>query len=81
MLQAARSGKQNIIEVFAASITSSKTEIRLVNVAKASLQELLADYEDYLKTRHHRQWEECSAEWNACAVWAGCTMMLLFSCK
>ena len=62
MLQAARSGKQNIIEGCAAGITSSKTEIKLVNVAKASLQELLEDYEDYLKTRNQRQWEEDSPE-------------------
>ena len=44
MVQAARSGKQNIIEGSAASATSSKTEIKLLNVAKASLQELLEDY-------------------------------------
>lgn len=62
MIQAARSGKQNIIEGCAASSTSAKTEIKLVNVAKASLQELLEDYEDYLKTRGHRQWEENSVE-------------------
>ena len=62
MVQAARSGKQNIIEGCAASATSSKTEIKLVNVAKASLQELLEDYIDYLRTRGHRQWEEGSAE-------------------
>ncbi|MBP5680862.1 MAG: four helix bundle suffix domain-containing protein [Bacteroidales bacterium] len=62
MLQAARSGKQNIIEGSAASSTSAKTEIKLVNVAKASLQELLEDFEDYLKTRGHRQWEEGSVE-------------------
>ena len=62
MIQAARSGKQNIIEGSAASTTSAKTEIKLVNVAKASLQELLEDYEDYLKTRNHRQWEEDSVE-------------------
>ena len=48
MVQAARSGKQNIIEGCAASATSAKTEIKLVNVAKASLQELLEDYIDYL---------------------------------
>ncbi len=65
MLQAARSGKQNIIEGTAASSTSAKTEIKLVNVAKASLQELLEDYEDYLKTRGLRQWEEDSDELNA----------------
>lgn len=62
MTQAARSGKQNIIEGCAASATSAKTEIRLLNVAKASLQELLEDYEDYLKTRNHRQWEKGSVE-------------------
>lgn len=62
MIQAAQSGKQNIIEGCAASSTSAKTEIKLVNVAKASLQELLEDYEDYLKTRCHRQWEEDSVE-------------------
>lgn len=65
MIQAARSGKQNIIEGCAASATSAKTEIRLVNVAKASLRELLEDYEDYLKTRHCRQWEKDSEEYEA----------------
>lgn len=65
MIQAARSGKQNIIEGCAASSTSAKTEIKLINVAKASLKELLEDYEDYLKTRHHRQWEKGSKEYEA----------------
>ncbi len=65
MVQEARSGKQNIIEGCAASATSSKTEIKLVNVAKASLQELLEDYIDYLRTRGQRQWEEGSVEWEA----------------
>ena len=65
MIQAARSGKQNIIEGCAASSTSAKTEIKLVNVAKASLQELLEDYEDFLKTRGFRQWEEDSVELQA----------------
>ena len=63
MVQAARSGKQNIIEGCAASSTSAKTEIKLVNVAKASLKELLEDFEDYLKTRNARQWEKGSAEY------------------
>ena len=62
MVQAARSGKQNIVEGCMASATSAKTEIKLLNVAKASLQELLEDYEDYLKTRGHRQWEDGSVE-------------------
>lgn len=65
MVQAARSGKQNIIEGCAASTTSAKTEIKLINVAKASLQELLEDYEDYLKTRKFRQWEKSSHEYEA----------------
>lgn len=62
MVQAARSGKQNIVEGCAASATSKETEIKLINVAKASLQELLIDYEDYLRTRNHRQWENNSIE-------------------
>lgn len=65
MVQAARSGKQNIIEGCAASSTSAKTEIKLVNVAKASLQELLEDYYDYLRTRNLKKWEESSVEWQA----------------
>ena len=51
MLQAARSGKQNIVEGREAATTSRQTEIKLYNVARASLQELLQDYEDYLRTR------------------------------
>ncbi len=62
MVQAARSGKQNIVEGCAASATSKETEIKLVNVAKASLHELLIDYEDYLRTREYRQWEIDSVE-------------------
>ncbi|MDL2256702.1 four helix bundle suffix domain-containing protein [Bacteroidales bacterium OttesenSCG-928-I14] len=62
MIQAARSGKQNIAEGSAASSTSKEMEIKLINVAKASLQELLVDYEDYLRTRQHRQWEDNSIE-------------------
>lgn len=56
MIQAARSGKQNIAEGSAASTTSRETEIKLTNVAKASLEELLIDYEDYLKVRRLEQW-------------------------
>ena len=62
MVQAARSGKQNIVEGCMASSTSAKTEIKLLNVAKASLHELHEDFEDYLKTHTHRQWEKGSAE-------------------
>jgi len=49
MVQAARSGKQNIAEGSKASLTSTQTEIRLTNVARASLEELLIDYEDFLR--------------------------------
>ncbi len=62
MVQAARSGKQNIVEGSAASSTSKEMEIKLINVAKASSHELLIDYEDYLRTRGHRQWEDGSVE-------------------
>ncbi len=51
MIQAARSGRQNIAEGSRASATSSQTELRLVNVARASLEELLLDFEDYLRHR------------------------------
>jgi four helix bundle suffix protein len=57
MVQAARSGRQNIAEGSRASATSSQTELRLVNVARASLEELLLDYEDYLRHRRLPQWE------------------------
>ena len=60
MVQAARSGKQNIIEGYAASVTSVETELKLLNVAKSSLKELLADYEDYLRTHNLEQWSEDS---------------------
>lgn len=56
MVQAARSGKQNIAEGSEASTTSRETEIKLTNVAKASLEELLIDYEDYLRVRQLEQW-------------------------
>ena len=56
MVQAARSGKQNIAEGNQAAATSSETEIKLTNVAKASLEELLNDYEDYLRVRNMQQW-------------------------
>lgn len=65
MVQAARSGKQNIVEGCMASGTSAKTELKLLNVAKASLHELREDYEDYLKTRGHWQWDEGSKELEA----------------
>lgn len=62
MVQAARSGKQNIIEGKVASLTSDQTQIKLLNIARASFQELLADFEDYLRTRNLKQWEIDSSE-------------------
>jgi len=58
MVQAARSGRQNIAEGSRASATSSQTELRLINVARASLDELLLDYEDFLRQRGKRQWRK-----------------------
>lgn len=57
MIQAARSGRQNIAEGSAAGATSAETEIKLINVARASLQELLLDYEDYLRVRNLIKWD------------------------
>jgi len=62
MIQAARSGKQNIIEGSQASGTSKETEIKLTNVARASLEELLADYRDFLRTHGMKLWEKDSKE-------------------
>ena len=56
MVQAARSGKQNIAEGSMASGTSQKTEIKLMGVARASLEELLLDYEDYLRQNQLDLW-------------------------
>jgi len=58
MVQAARSGKQNIIEGSEDGQTSSEMEIKLMNVARGSLQELRADYHDYLNTHHLPVWEK-----------------------
>lgn len=56
MIQAARSGKQNILEGSKASGTSKETEIKLTNVARASLEELLEDYRDFLRVRGIQEW-------------------------
>lgn len=58
MVQAARSGKQNIVEASMASGTSKEMEIKLTNVARASLEELLIDYEDFLRTNKLPKWEK-----------------------
>jgi len=62
MVQAARSGKQNIAEGTHASGTSKETELKLINVARSSLEELLLDYQDYLRVRDLRIWEKNSKE-------------------
>ena len=62
MVQAARSGRQNIAEGSQASGTSKKTEIKLVSVARASLEELLLDYEDFLRQRGFAAWEKNNSQ-------------------
>jgi four helix bundle suffix protein len=62
MVQAARSGKQNIAEASKASKTSTETELKLTNVARASLEELLLDYEDFLRVRDQPVWAKDSRE-------------------
>jgi len=62
MVQAARSGRQNIAEGSRAAATSSQTELRLLNVARSSLEELLLDYEDFLRHRRLPQWVPDSPE-------------------
>ncbi len=62
MIQSARSGKQNILEGSKAAATSKETEIKLTNVGRASLEELLADYRDYLRVRDLPVWHKDSKE-------------------
>ena len=62
MVQAARSGVQNIAEGSMASATSKKTELKLTGVARASLEELLLDYEDFLRQRGLKLWNKDSPE-------------------
>jgi four helix bundle suffix protein len=58
MVQAARSGKQNIVEGSADGVTSMEMEIKLMNVARSSIKELKEDYEDYLVSRQLRLWQK-----------------------
>lgn len=60
MVQAARSGKQNIVEGSEDGLTSSEMELKLLNVARSSLQELRSDYQDYLNTHHLPCWDSKS---------------------
>jgi four helix bundle suffix protein len=62
MVQAARSGRQNIAEGSQVSGTSKKTELKLVSVARGSLEELLLDYEDFLRQRDLKRWPKDSKE-------------------
>jgi four helix bundle suffix protein len=62
MIQAARSGKKNILEGSKAALTSKETEIKLTNVARSSLEELLDDYRDYLRARDLPLWDKESKE-------------------
>lgn len=62
MIQSARSGKQNILEGSKAALTSKETESKLTSVARASLEELLADFRDYLRVREHAIWDKDSRE-------------------
>ncbi len=62
MVQAARSGRQNIAEGSRAAGTSKNTELKLTNVARASLEELLLDYEDFLRQRNLKLWDKNSQE-------------------
>lgn len=62
MVQAARSGRQNIAEGSRAGAASSASEVRLTNVARASLDELVLDFEDFLRQRNLPRWSKDSAE-------------------
>ncbi len=64
MLQAARSGKQNIIEGMAEGVASAELQLKLLNVARSSFKELRADYEDYLQTRHLFIWNKQHPRYN-----------------
>ena len=70
MVQAARSCKQNIAEGSAAAGTSKETEIKLTNVARATLDELMEDYRDWLKRNNQSQWSKDSREWKAAREYA-----------
>lgn len=64
MVQAARSGKQNIVEGSADGVTSMELELKLLNIARASIQELLEDYEDYIISRKLFKWTKGHPRFN-----------------
>ena len=65
MIQAARSCKQNIVEGFADGVTSTEMQLKLLNVARASLKELREDFEDYLKSRHLASYQQGEERYSA----------------
>ena len=65
MVQAARSGKQNIVEGLADGVTSTEMELKLLNVARASIKELKEDYSDYLATRGLSLWTTAHPRYDA----------------
>lgn len=64
MVQAARSGKQNIVEGCADGVTSTEMELKLLNVARGSIKELKEDYEDYVASRHLERWTTSHVRYN-----------------
>ena len=64
MVQAARSGKQNIVEGTADGVTSMELELKLLNVARSSIQELMEDYEDYLLAHYLNKWTQGHPRYN-----------------
>lgn len=78
MVQAARSGKQNIIEGCAASCTSAKTEIKLVNVAKASLKSFLRTMRTFLRLGDIVNGNRGASNMKPCVLWEEIIMMLNF---
>lgn len=64
MVQAARSGKQNIVEGSADGVTSMEMELKLLNVARSSIKELKEDYEDYIDSRHLKRWAVGSSRYD-----------------
>ena len=64
MVQAARSGKQNIVEGSADGVTSTEMELKLLNVARSSIKELKEDYEDYIVSRHLERWKPNNARYD-----------------
>ena len=65
MVQAARSGKQNIVEGSADGVTSTEMELKLLNVARSSIKELKEDYEDYITSRHLKRWGQGHPRYDA----------------